>query len=101
MKLGACAFLTKPFDPEHFGIVIQKVLERASLKREVKRLRSDLDARYSTIVAESTKMKDVVIAAKRAAASDIIILLQGETGTGKELLARFIHRWSSRVSKPF
>ena len=101
MKLGACDFLTKPFDPEHLGIVIQKVLERASLTREVKRLRSDLDARYSTIVAESTKMKDVVIAAKRAAASDIIILLQGETGTGKELLARFIHRWSSRVSKPF
>ena len=101
MKLGACDFLTKPFDPEHLGIVIQKVLERASLKREVKHLRSDLDARYSTIVAESTKMKDVVIAAKRAAVSDVIILLQGETGTGKELMARFIHRWSSRESKPF
>jgi len=60
MKLGACDFLTKPFDPDHLGIVIQKALERESLKREVTRLRSDLDARYSTIVAESSKMKDVV-----------------------------------------
>jgi|CXWL01.1.fsa_nt_gi DNA-binding NtrC family response regulator len=101
MKLGACDFLTKPFDPDHLGIVIQKVLERESLKREVTHLRSDLDARYSTIVAESAKMKDVVTAAKRAAASDITILLQGETGTGKELLARSIHRWSARKSKPF
>jgi DNA-binding NtrC family response regulator len=101
MKLGACDFLTKPFDPDHLGIVIQKVLERESLKREVTRLRSDLDARYSTIVAESAKMKDVVTAAKRAAATGAIILLQGETGTGKELLARSIHRWSPRRSKPF
>lgn len=101
MKLGACDFLTKPFDPDHLGMVIQKVLERESLKREVTHLRSDRDARYSTIVAESAKMKDVVTAAKRAAASDITILLQGETGTGKELLARSIHRWSSRKNKPF
>lgn len=101
MKLGACDFLTKPFDPDHLGMVIQKVLERESLKREVTHLRSDLDARYSTIVAESAKMKDVMTAAKRAAASDITILLQGETGTGKELLARSIHRWSSRKNKPF
>lgn len=101
MKLGACDFLTKPFNPDHLGMVIQKVLERESLKREVTYLRSDLDARYSTIVAESARMKDVVTAAKRAAASDITILLQGETGTGKELLARSIHRWSSRKNKPF
>lgn len=101
MKLGACDFLTKPFDPDHLGVMIQKVLERESLKREVTHLRSDLDARYSTIVAESAKMKDVVTAAKRGASSDITILLQGETGTGKELLARSIHRWSSRKNKPF
>jgi DNA-binding NtrC family response regulator len=101
MKLGACDFLTKPFDPEHLGIVIQKVLERESLKREVTRLRSDLDARYSTIVAESAKMKDMVTIAKRAALSGVIVLLQGETGTGKELLARSIHRWSQRKNRPF
>lgn len=101
MKLGAVDFLTKPFDPDHLGIVIQKALERESLKREVVHLRSDLDARYSTIVAESATMKDVVTAAKRAAASSAMVLLQGETGTGKELLARSIHRWSPRKHRPF
>ncbi len=100
MKLGACDFLTKLFDPDHLGFVIKKVLERESLKREVTRLRSDQDARYSTIVAESSTMKEVITAAKRAAISGAIILLQGETGTGKELLARSIHRWSPRRSKP-
>lgn len=101
MKLGAYDFLTKPFDPDRLGMVIQKVLERESLKREVIHLRSGRHARYSTIVAESAKMKGVVTAAIRAAASDITILLQGETGTGKELLARSIHRWSARKDKPF
>ncbi len=75
MKLGACDFLTKPFDPDHLGIVIQKALERESLKREVTHLRSDLGARYSTIVAASVKMKDVVTSAKRAAATGAIIYL--------------------------
>jgi DNA-binding NtrC family response regulator len=101
MKLGAYDFLTKPFDPDHLGIVIQKALERESLKREVTRLRSDLDARYSTIVAESSKMKDVVTTAKRAAVTGATVLLQGETGTGKELMARAIHRWSPRMDRPF
>ncbi|MBH0177987.1 MAG: sigma-54-dependent Fis family transcriptional regulator [Nitrospira sp.] len=101
MKLGAVDFLTKPFDPDHLAMVIQKALERESLKREIVHLRSDLDARYSTVVAESASMKDVVIAAKRAAASSAIVLLQGETGTGKELLARSIHRWSPRKHRPF
>lgn len=101
MKLGACDFLTKPFDPDHLGMLIQKVLERQSLKREVRHLRSEVDARYATIVAESSTMKAIVAEVKRGAVSDAIILLQGETGTGKELLARAIHRWSSRRNKPF
>lgn len=101
MKLGAVDFLTKPFDPDHLGMVIQKALERESLKREIAHLRSDLEARYSTLVADSSKMKDVVTVAKRAAASSAMVLLQGETGTGKELLARLIHRWSPRRHRPF
>lgn len=101
MKLGACDFLTKPFDPDHLGMLIQKVLERHSLKREVRHLRSELDARYATIVAESSAMKAIVTEAKLGAASDVTILLQGETGTGKELLARSVHRWSGRRNKPF
>jgi DNA-binding NtrC family response regulator len=101
MKLGAVDFLTKPFDSDHLEMVIHKALERELLKREVVHLRSDLDARYSTVVAESPKMKDVVTTANRAAASGAVVLLQGETGTGKELLARSIHRWSPRRHRPF
>ena len=101
MKLGAVDFLTKPFDSNHLEMVIQKALERELLKREVVHLRSDLDARYSTVVAESAKMKELVTAVTRAAASNAMVLLQGETGTGKELLARSIHRCSPRSHRPF
>lgn len=101
IKLGAYDFLTKPFDPEYLGLIIQKVLERDALQKEVKILRSEADARYAHIVAVSAKMKDVVASAKRAASCDVAVLLQGETGTGKELLARSIHRWSERRNKPF
>ena len=101
MKLGAYDFLTKPFDPEYLGLLIQKILDREALRKEVKILRSEAEARYANIVAVSSKMKSVVESAKRAAVSDVAILLHGETGTGKELLARSIHRWSSRRQKPF
>jgi DNA-binding NtrC family response regulator len=101
MKLGACDFITKPFDPDHLGLVIQNVLERQALRREVKHLRSDAGARYEAIVTESRKMAAIVDEVRRVAMSEAVILLQGETGTGKELFARSIHRWSARRHKPF
>jgi len=101
MKLGACDFLTKPFDLEHLECLIRNVLERESLAREVTQLRSQVESRYARIVAESQKMKEVLAFAKRAASSDAVILVQGETGTGKELLARAIHWWSGRNKRPF
>lgn len=101
MKLGASDFLTKPFDLEHLECLIRKVLDRESLVKEVTQLRSQVESRYTTIVAESPKMQEVVALAKRAASSDALILLQGETGTGKELLARAIHRWSGRNHRCF
>ncbi|TKS61403.1 MAG: Fis family transcriptional regulator [Nitrospira sp.] len=101
MKLGACDFLTKPFNLEQLECLIRKVLDRESLAREVTHLRSQVESRYATIVAESRKMKEVLAFAKRAASSDAVILVQGETGTGKELLARAIHRWSGRNNRCF
>lgn len=100
MRQGAYDFLTKPLDKDHLLIVIQKALERDTLKRQVAALRSDLQNRYATIVGESPKIKAIIDSAQRAAKSDASILLLGESGTGKELFARSIHQWSPRQSMP-
>ncbi|MBX3329174.1 MAG: sigma-54-dependent Fis family transcriptional regulator [Nitrospira sp.] len=101
MKLGATDFLTKPFDMSHLECLIRNVLDRQALAKEVTQLRSQVESRYSTIVAESRKMRDVLALAQRAAPSDAAVLVLGETGTGKELLARAIHRWSGRADRCF
>jgi DNA-binding NtrC family response regulator len=101
MKLGAVDFLTKPFDLNHLECLIRNVLDRQSLTKEVRQLRSQVESRYTTIVAESRKMRDVLAFAQRVAPSDAAVLVLGETGTGKELLARAIHRWSGRADRCF
>jgi len=101
MKQGAYDFLTKPFDVDHLAIVITKALERTSLARQVECLRTDLGARYASIVGESPAMQSVILTAKRAANSDAGVLLLGESGTGKELFARSMHQWSPRRNMPF
>ena len=100
MKHGAYDFLTKPLDKDHLLIVIGKALERASLKRQVACLKSEVDSRYASIIGTSAKIRTVLEAAQRAAKSDAGVLLLGESGTGKELLARSIHQWSPRHAMP-
>ncbi|HJR76214.1 MAG TPA: sigma-54 dependent transcriptional regulator [Nitrospiraceae bacterium] len=100
MRQGAYDFLLKPLDKDHLLIVIQKALERDSLKRQVAVLKSDIQNRYATIVGASAKIQTVVESAQRAAKSDAGVLLLGESGTGKELFARSIHQWSPRQSMP-
>ena len=90
MRHGAYDFLTKPLEKDHLLIVIQKALERDSLKRQVAALQSDVQNRYATIVGDSPKIKTIIESARRAANSDASILLLGESGTGKELFARSI-----------
>jgi DNA-binding NtrC family response regulator len=101
MKEGAYDFLTKPVETEHLTIVMQKALERETLRRQVEYLRTEVDARYATIVGTSPQIASVVELAKRAAQSDAGVLLLGESGTGKELFARSIHHWSPRRAMPF
>ena len=100
---GAFTYLTKPVDPGHLLLTLQKAYERRSLFLEVKSLKSQLDDQYGfeKIVAESPAMRNVITLAKRVAASDATVLIQGESGTGKELLAHCIHRLSTRKSNPF
>ena len=100
MRQGAYDFLTKPLDKDHLLIVIQKALERDSLKRQVAVLKSDVQNRYAMIVGGSPKIQAVVESAQRASNSDAGVLLLGESGTGKELFARSIHQWSPRQSMP-
>ena len=101
MKLGAVDFLTKPFDLNHLERLIRNVLDRQSLTKEVRQLRTQVESRYTTIVAKSRRMRDVLAFAQRVAPSDAAVLVLGETGTGKELMARAIHRWSGRADRCF
>src|SRR5437870_3469897 len=101
MKEGATDFVTKPFDNEYLNLVIGKTLERGALKREVTALRSELESRFDTLVAASPKMNAVVESAKKVAQSDSTVLLLGESGTGKDLLARSIHNWGARRGRLF
>lgn len=101
MKEGACDFITKPVDANHFDIVVRKALEREGLKRELELFSEDADKRYRLIIGQSEKMKAAVETARRAATSKTTVLLLGESGTGKEIFARAIHNWSERKSQPF
>jgi DNA-binding NtrC family response regulator len=101
MKEGATDFLTKPFEMEQLFLVIDKAYEREDLRREVEVLRSEVESRYEPLTSQTPAMQAVIGTAKKAALSDATILLLGESGVGKDLLARSIHGWSPRHQKLF
>lgn len=101
MQLGAVDFITKPFTGDHITVVINKALETIALRRQVGVLKQELDDRYGGIVGENAKFNAQLALAKQTAASNVTVLVLGETGTGKEVVARAIHGWSPRRDKPF
>ncbi|TET32840.1 MAG: sigma-54-dependent Fis family transcriptional regulator [Planctomycetota bacterium] len=103
MKEGAQDYLPKPFNLEEIRIVVRKVLERHELLLKNKYLQGQLKGRYKfgNIIGESTKIKEVLEIIGKVAASKSTILVYGETGTGKELVARAIHFNSSRADNVF
>jgi two-component system response regulator HydG len=103
MKAGAFDYLTKPFEPEELELVVARAVEHARVRRENAALRSALSGQFSVsgIVGRSQGMKDVVSILERIAPSDVPILIEGESGTGKDLLARAAHAMSSRASGPY
>ena len=103
MKAGAFDYLKKPFEPEELELVVDRAVEHARLRRENVRLRSALSGEFSVqgIVGKSQAMKDVVSMLERIAPSDVPILIEGESGTGKDLLARAAHAMSSRAAGPY
>ncbi len=103
MKMGAYDYVTKPLDFEALTLVVNRAMERQSLLEEVRNLRLALDQKYGfeSIVGRSKALLRVLDQAARVAPHDTTVLIQGETGTGKELLARAIHHNSRRKNKPF
>ena len=104
MKMGAFDYLVKPLDIEELEVIIDKALENLKLKREVEELRRQFVKEYNLddIVAQSNAMKLALRLADTIARShDTTVLIEGETGTGKEVIARFIHHRSDRFDKPF
>ncbi len=103
MKVGAYDYLTKPVNPDSLRLIVAKALEHLSLREEVQTLRCALDQKvgFENIIGHSKTLFYVLDMAARAAQSDVTVLIRGETGTGKELVAKGIHHCSSRKTKPF
>ncbi len=103
MKAGAYDYLTKPVQVAELRLVVERALENLRLRAEIWRLRRTLDARYGfeSILGRSKRLLSVLDMAGRAAQTASTVLINGETGTGKELVARAIHFNSPRKKQPF
>jgi len=104
MKLGAHDYLVKPLEIEMFELVIEKALATLRLQKEVEELRRYYCEKFhiDTIIGESDGIKTVIeFADKVAKGYDTTVLIEGESGVGKEVIARMIHHRSSRFDKPF
>ncbi|HYL94941.1 MAG TPA: sigma-54 dependent transcriptional regulator [Terriglobales bacterium] len=103
MKMGASDYVLKPFSLEEMTLVVRKELDTHNLREENRSLREALGQRYQykNIIAKSDKMQAVLAMVERVAPTNATVLLGGESGVGKDLVARAIHEHSNRKSGPF
>jgi len=103
MKRGAVDFLPKPFSLDHLSVVVEKALEVSKLRDENRELREALGERYKfeNIIGVSPAMQDIFATIMRVAPTRATVLLAGESGVGKDMIARAIHQHSPRKDRPF
>jgi len=103
MKRGAVDFLPKPFSLDHLSVVVEKALEVSKLRDENRELREALGQRYQfeNIIGSSPAMQDIFATIMRVAPTRATVLLAGESGVGKDMIARAIHQHSPRKDRPF
>src|SRR5438874_1419979 len=95
-KRGAYDYLTKPFDLDQVEVLVGRAMELRRLTRDLERLRGELEQRDELVVGKTSAMQEVYKVIGRAAPTEATVLIQGETGTGKELVAKTIHYHSER-----
>lgn len=103
IKLGAYDYITKPFEPGDILSAVDRVLEKQTLQREVRYLRSEIAHRYGEleIVSRDPTVLDMLQLINKVASTSSSVLITGESGTGKELIARSLHQHGDRSKAPF
>lgn len=103
MKMGEVDYITKPFLPDELLLTARRLLKGRKMQDEIRLLRRQVEKRYNfeEMIGESEAMQSVFALIQQIAQSDVDVLILGETGTGKELVARSIHRRSLRAEKRF
>jgi len=103
MKQGAFDYITKGDEDEHIHVIVERAVEKAQMQAKLHQLEQRIEHKYrfENIIGESDPLIDAISMARKVAPSEISVLLQGETGTGKELFAQAIHQASTRKDGPF
>jgi two-component system NtrC family response regulator len=102
MRVGAYDYISKPVDLDELDLLIERIIERKNLKSENQFLKTQLQKKHNltSVISQSSAMEEVLSVASRAAESKATVLITGENGTGKEIVAKAIHYASPRKDKP-